>query len=101
MIGGGFNYKGDVGCEEPNFQIFSPPYFSVKNSEKPLFCLSKSTEKSDKIKLSASGKYLEISGKEEDVLEFYVHRNVRLHVEKGVGMVAVQGFTHSYGQMQR
>jgi hypothetical protein len=28
IFGGGFNSKGDVGCEEANVQVYYPPYLS-------------------------------------------------------------------------
>jgi len=82
LIGGGYSQYGDVGCEEPNLQIFGPSYLAERSS-RPLLA------------------------DERQVIELLPGGNVTLKLKRGsaaataASLVAVQAFTHSYGQNQR
>jgi hypothetical protein len=83
LVGGGFNQFGDVGCENDNVRVFAPSY------------------------LSGGGRPA-ISGNLVDPLVFFAgargvainYDGSELHPYKGVALLAVQAFTHSYGQNQ-
>jgi hypothetical protein len=85
LVGGGFNWRGDVGCENPNLRLFYPSYLAqgarpilldVTNSSAPLIL-----QAGDTLSLRFSG--------------------ARLHPTKGVALLAVNAFTHSYCHNQR
>jgi hypothetical protein len=83
VTGGGYSQFGDVGCEEPNLQLFFPSYLAIADA-KPII-------------QNASSITLMVGEKSVIV----VAGNVNLHPTKGVALLAVQSFTHSYGQNQR
>ena len=95
MVGGGFNQWGDVGCENPNLRLFSPSYL---NTGKPRPRLTR-----------LAGQTVSTEGEDEQVVElrlgssatFEHDQSVVLHFNRPAALVALQAYTHSYGQNQR
>ena len=95
MVGGGFNQWGDVGCENPNLRLFSPSYLGTGMPRPRL------TRLSDQL--------VDMKGEDEQVVELTLGSSVRFEHDQGVGLhpsrpaslVALQAYTHSYGQNQR
>ena len=88
VLGGGFNQFGDVGCENPNIRRFYPSYLH-NSKDRPVFS-SLTQDSNEPLQLFAGEKHFHIQ-----------FSGPFLHDEKGVALVAVQAFTHSYGQNQR
>ncbi len=82
LVGGGYSQLGDVGCEEPTLQLFNPSYIA-SGRERPLF-----HNESETLKLVPGSRFV-IRTKQGSVTPV------------SVSLVAVQAFTHSYGQNQR
>ena len=86
VVGGGFEQKGDVGCENPNIRIFQPSY--LFKGPRPVI-------------MSVDGNAVNIIIHHGTTLEIQFSGVQSLHPVKPVGLLAVQAFTHSYGQNQR
>jgi hypothetical protein len=84
LVAGGFNQLGDVGCENPNLRLFRPSYLS--QGPQP------------RLTGAATAELLLHPG---DAAVSIPYDGSALHPEKGAALVAVQAFTHSYGQNQR
>ena len=82
VVGGGFNQYGDVGCENPNIRRFYPSYMGV--ATKPSFASN------SKLTLFPGNTSIEID-----------FNGPELDSDRGAALLAVQAFTHSYGQNQR
>ena len=95
MLGSGYNQFGDVGCENPNVRLFSPSY--LFRGPRPALAQSLT------VGLQGQGQYLVVSpGQQELRLALDTTATaVPLHKTRGVALLAVQDFTHSYGENQR
>lgn len=82
LVGGGFNQYGDVGCENPNIRRYSPSYLA--KGSRPAY----DPAVLDGVVKAGSQVSLDFTG-------------AALHETKGVALLALQAFTHSYGQNQR
>jgi hypothetical protein len=89
LLGGGFNQRGDVGCEEPNLQTFSPSYLSL--GPRPSLSVE-STE----MPRSFSAPSLVLYPGQSNV-KLALSDDVKLDAKLGVCLLAVQAFTHSFG----
>ena len=87
LLGGGFDQKGDVGCENPNLRRYRPSY--LFGGARPRF--GSQTPRTVEISASAS----------EEVDIIVAFENGPLHRTKGVALLAVSAFTHSYDHNQR
>jgi hypothetical protein len=109
LVGGGFNYLGDVGCENPHVRIFRPSYLSrgarpeFASGARPARCVSVQAAvltmrvccvpgAPEVVQLLPGGTY---------VLPPLATDSAALHSTRGVALLAVQDFTHSYCQNQR
>ena len=90
MIGGGFNQFGDVGCENPHLRLLYPPYLHDLTN-RPVLQFDE--------KWPAEKPLTFYAGQNEVSLLF--NGATSLDNVKGVALLAVQAFTHSYGQNQR
>lgn len=90
MLGGGFNQFGDVGCENPNLRLFFPPYLHDL-STRPVLKYDQNWP-ADKPLTFFPG---------QNAVRLLYSGSIRLHETKGVALLAVQAFTHSYGQNHR
>ena len=87
LVGGGFNWRGDVGCENPTLRVFYPSYLA--QGARPTLVEAANNVSSAPLILQAGATLtLRFSG-------------ARLHPTKGAALLAVQAFTHSYCQNQR
>ena len=95
MLGSGFNQFGDVGCENPNVRLFSPSYlFRGPRPALAPACVAS---------LRGGQGLVVRPGQRELRLPLDTARtpHVSLHKTRGVALLAVQDFTHSYGENQR
>merc|ERR1711871_514126 len=90
MLGGGFNQFGDVGCENPNLRLFFPPYLHDL-STRPVLKYDQNWP-ADKPLTFFPG---------QNSVRLLYNGSASLHKTKGVALLAVQAFTHSYGQNHR
>ena len=91
MLGSGFNQFGDVGCENPNLRLFYPSY--LFKGPRPAL---------DPAFIDAfQGQPLLLHPGQQQLHLPLAAPPVPLHATKGVALLAVQDFTHSYGENQR
>jgi len=95
MLGSGFNQFGDVGCENPNVRLFFPSYLF----RGPRPSLSRAFIDA----YQGQGQPLVLHpGQQNLLLPLDAGLAVLpLHASRGVALLAVQDFTHSYGENQR
>ena len=94
MIGGGTHDKGDVGCERPSMQIYSPPYLDDPQA-RPLF----SATYSNITFVAGSNSQIVIKYQGTDL---FASKNPKSRFGKsGVVLMAPGAFTHGFNQSQR
>jgi len=84
LTGGGVHKRGDIGCEQPTFRLFTPPYL-LTGKPRPVFLSGHLPEPI----VFTPGSYtvIRVSG--------------RLRSKGGVVLLAAGSFTHAYDQNQR
>eukprot|EP00947_MAST-08B_sp_MAST-8B-sp1_P004763 g4763.t1 len=102
LLGGGFEYHGDVGCENPTLRRLYPGYLSAAKGKRPVVT-----------KVTAGGKVVmggqqrgepsaEVTpSKQGETALSIEYTGPKLHPTHGAALLAAQAFTHSYGQNQR
>jgi hypothetical protein len=96
LVGGGVNQNGDVGCENPTIRIFSPSYLSA--GSRPIII---DVQQVGAVSTTSGAvQPLQVSPCERDVVIGF-SGVASLHPSRGAALLAVQAFTHSYGENQR
>lgn len=90
ILGGGFNQFGDVGCENPNIRMFRPSY--LFHGPRPVISPAFLNQLSGEPFIVKVGQLQ---------VRIPLDAPITLHSTKGVALLAVQDFTHSYGENQR
>lgn len=88
ILGGGFNQYGDVGCENQNVRLFYPSYLSL--GDRPIIQSTYPHSGSEEVVIRCCQESFVIT-----------YTGPQLHASRPVALLAVQAFTHSYGQNQR
>ena len=98
LLGGGFEYHGDVGCENPTLRRLYPGYLGAAKGKRPVVT-----------KVTAGGKVVmggqqrgepsaEVTpSKQGETALTIEYTGPKLHPTRGAALLAAQAFTHSYG----
>lgn len=106
IVAGGVHQEGDIGCEQPTIRLYEPPYLSI--GPRPEWDANRMIANNQDLLLDSSSSFPSFSASALQPVYVVVggslsvcwNLSVPLRSHGGVVLMAVQAFTHAFGQNQ-